>query len=380
MGRSVARRPPARQWQECHCAIDFRHASRGRPGPARACVAFDLSTPAQVFGNEPGRYALHGVRVARRARADDDGLRARRRRAASTRSPRPTPCSSPGCARRGGRRRAAVLDALRAAHARGARVASICTGAFVLAHAGLLDGRRATTHWAHAEQLAERYPAVTVDPGVLYVDEGDVLDLGRRRRGHRPLPAPRAPRPRRRGGQRRRAADRRGAAPRRRPGAVRRARRCPPRRERRPRGPRAPGRSSACASRSRCAAMARHAALQRAHASPGASAPRRAPRRCSGCCGQRVAARPAPAGGHRPPGRGRRRRTPASAPPPRCARISAAPRPRHRSRIAAASGVVRRNGYHPQRGAGHPRRRQHRRPREDHRAAHQGATGWRSRR
>ena len=70
---------------------------------------------------------------------------------------------------------AAVLEALRAAHARGARVASICTGAFVLAHAGLLDGRRATTHWAYAERLAERYPAVTVDPGVLYVDEGDVL-------------------------------------------------------------------------------------------------------------------------------------------------------------------------------------------------------------
>ena len=70
---------------------------------------------------------------------------------------------------------AAALEALRAAHARGARVASICTGAFVLAHAGLLDGRRATTHWAHAERLAERYPAVTVDPGVLYLDEGDVL-------------------------------------------------------------------------------------------------------------------------------------------------------------------------------------------------------------
>jgi AraC family transcriptional regulator, transcriptional activator FtrA len=54
-------------------------------------------------------------------------------------------------------------------------VASICTGAFVLAQAGLLDGRRATTHWAYAERLAERYPAVTVNPGVLYVDEGDVL-------------------------------------------------------------------------------------------------------------------------------------------------------------------------------------------------------------
>ena len=58
---------------------------------------------------------------------------------------------------------------------RGARVASICTGAFALAHAGLLDGRRATTHWDSTAALAERFPQVEVDPGVLYVDEGDVL-------------------------------------------------------------------------------------------------------------------------------------------------------------------------------------------------------------
>jgi transcriptional regulator GlxA family with amidase domain len=70
---------------------------------------------------------------------------------------------------------ATVLEALRAAHRRGARVGSICTGAFALAEAGLLDGRRATTHWRYAAQLAERYPHVAVDPDVLYVDEGDVL-------------------------------------------------------------------------------------------------------------------------------------------------------------------------------------------------------------
>lgn len=68
-----------------------------------------------------------------------------------------------------------ALTALRTAHDRGARVASICTGAFALAAAGLLDGKRATTHWMHAAELQRRFPAVTVDPSVLYVDEDSVL-------------------------------------------------------------------------------------------------------------------------------------------------------------------------------------------------------------
>jgi transcriptional regulator GlxA family with amidase domain len=68
-----------------------------------------------------------------------------------------------------------ALDALGAAHARGARVVSICTGAFALGAAGLLDGRRATTHWRYAARLAELYPHARVDPDVLYVDEGDLL-------------------------------------------------------------------------------------------------------------------------------------------------------------------------------------------------------------
>ncbi|MFF4780257.1 helix-turn-helix domain-containing protein [Streptomyces griseorubiginosus] len=68
-----------------------------------------------------------------------------------------------------------LVEAVRAAHAAGARVASLCTGAFVLGAAGLLDGRRATTHWAHTRELARRHPKVTVDPDVLYVDNGDVL-------------------------------------------------------------------------------------------------------------------------------------------------------------------------------------------------------------
>jgi AraC family transcriptional activator FtrA len=68
-----------------------------------------------------------------------------------------------------------LVDAVRAAYDAGARVASLCTGAFVLAAAGLLDGRGATTHWAHTAALAARYPRAQVNPDVLYVDNGRVL-------------------------------------------------------------------------------------------------------------------------------------------------------------------------------------------------------------
>ena len=137
-------------------------------------VAFDLSTPAQIFGNEPERYDFTAcaARPGRVATTTGFSMHVERGLDAVAEADtvlvpglRPTRWPPPP----------AVLDALRGAHARGARVASICTGAFVLAHAGLLDGRRATTHWAHAARLAADYPAVTVDPDVLYVDEGDVL-------------------------------------------------------------------------------------------------------------------------------------------------------------------------------------------------------------
>jgi transcriptional regulator GlxA family with amidase domain len=68
-----------------------------------------------------------------------------------------------------------VLDALRRAHARGAWVMSVCTGAFVLGAAGLLDDRRCTTHWRHTDQLTTMFPAAKVDPDVLYVADGKVL-------------------------------------------------------------------------------------------------------------------------------------------------------------------------------------------------------------
>ena len=70
---------------------------------------------------------------------------------------------------------AELLEAVREAHRRGARIVSICTGAFVLAAAGLLDGREATTHWMHAELLATRYPQVSVHSDRLYIQDGSVL-------------------------------------------------------------------------------------------------------------------------------------------------------------------------------------------------------------
>jgi transcriptional regulator GlxA family with amidase domain len=69
----------------------------------------------------------------------------------------------------------ALLQALRAAHARGARVVGLCLGAFVLAEAGLLDGRAASTHWVWSADFARKYPKVKLDRKVLYVDDGDIL-------------------------------------------------------------------------------------------------------------------------------------------------------------------------------------------------------------
>ncbi|MEU1661899.1 helix-turn-helix domain-containing protein [Streptomyces griseofuscus] len=81
----------------------------------------------------------------------------------------------PGVTETGAEVSPALVEALLKAHARGARLVSICSGAFVLAATGLLEGRRATTHWRYARTLAERHPGIEVDPDVLYVDNGDVL-------------------------------------------------------------------------------------------------------------------------------------------------------------------------------------------------------------
>lgn len=81
----------------------------------------------------------------------------------------------PGWRNREERPPQALLDALRAAHDRGARLLSICSGVFVLAATGLLDGKRATTHWRYTSELGTRFPAIEVNPDVLYVDSGQLI-------------------------------------------------------------------------------------------------------------------------------------------------------------------------------------------------------------
>jgi transcriptional regulator GlxA family with amidase domain len=140
-------------------------------------VAFDLAAPMEVFGRarlgngRPG-YQVRVCAPAQDVDAGCFGLRAPWGLDALTTA---DTVVVPGIEDPLGGLPPEALEGLRAAAAGGARIASICVGAFTLAAAGLLDRRRATTHWAAAAELARRYPAVTVDPAVLFVDEGQVL-------------------------------------------------------------------------------------------------------------------------------------------------------------------------------------------------------------
>ena len=137
-------------------------------------VAFDLAIPDQVFGGERDRYTWALCAPQAGPVPTENGFDVVAPHGLEALATADT-VIVPGIGDRAGPPPVAALDALRAAADRGARVASICTGAFVLAAAGLLDGRRATTHWRYAAALARAYPRVHVDPDVLYVDEGAVL-------------------------------------------------------------------------------------------------------------------------------------------------------------------------------------------------------------
>jgi transcriptional regulator GlxA family with amidase domain len=138
-------------------------------------VAFDLSIAAQVFGHrdERGRYAFTVCAERPGAITSTTGFTISALTGLESLTEADTvivpgyyPLHDPS---------PEVLDALRSAAARGARVASICIGAFALAATGLLDGKTATTHWQEADHFRARFPAVHLNPEVLYVDEGRLL-------------------------------------------------------------------------------------------------------------------------------------------------------------------------------------------------------------
>ena len=140
-------------------------------------VPFDLATPCDVFGRVRLRSGLpaYDVRVCAPGRTVDAGAFVVRTRFGLGQLAHADTIILPGVSDALAPVPASVLRALRAAAARGARIASLCSGAFVLAATGLLDGLRATTHWLGATELARRHPRIEVDAEVLYVDNGALL-------------------------------------------------------------------------------------------------------------------------------------------------------------------------------------------------------------
>jgi transcriptional regulator GlxA family with amidase domain len=140
-------------------------------------IPFDLATPIEVFTRTrlPDGRAAYRVRVCGATPTVDTGAFTLQPRCGLDALAGADTVILPGCADPTAPVPAEVLDALRHAAARGTRIASICSGAFILAATGLLDGHRATTHWQAAPALTQRHPAVAVDPDVLYVDNGQFL-------------------------------------------------------------------------------------------------------------------------------------------------------------------------------------------------------------
>ncbi|RBM05521.1 GlxA family transcriptional regulator [Streptomyces sp. PT12] len=136
-------------------------------------IPFDLVTPVEVFGRSAGH--AYRVRVCGPVAEVDAGPFAMRVPHGLEALDEADTVVVPGLEDPLAPLPDDVIRALREAHARGARLASICVGTFTLAATGLLDGLRATTHWLAADELARRYPEVTVDPDVLFVDNGSVL-------------------------------------------------------------------------------------------------------------------------------------------------------------------------------------------------------------
>jgi transcriptional regulator GlxA family with amidase domain len=173
------------KWQECHYSYVYRQNCYDEIMHTVALVVFDrispfeMAVPCEVFGADRSDMGLPNYRFVVCAaeegllrtdagfgivapRGLDGLLEAQTVVVPAWRDVDEVPS-------------AGLVDALRQSYGCGARIVSLCSGAFILAHAGLLDGRRATTHWMYAKALAERFPAVEVDPNVLYIDQGQIL-------------------------------------------------------------------------------------------------------------------------------------------------------------------------------------------------------------
>ena len=158
----------------CHCSLVFGHMHAVAVVVVEGVQPIDLAIPAQIFSartDTPYAATLCGVtdRVmtaggfAVELTGDLDAVLA-----ADT-------VVVPGYGPYDRDLDPTIVGVLTQAHQRGRRMVSICTGAFALGAAGVLDGRRCTTHWHHTEDLAHRHPLTTVEPGVLYVEDGTVL-------------------------------------------------------------------------------------------------------------------------------------------------------------------------------------------------------------
>ncbi|MGW4669131.1 GlxA family transcriptional regulator [Streptomyces sp. NPDC004324] len=140
-----------------------------------SALMLDTAAPAQIFGQLGGdryRFEIAGLRKGRVMTSTGVEIMAERGLEALQDA---DSIIVPGLDHYSTSSFPEVSRALVQAYHRGARIMSICTGAFMLAEAGLLDGRRVTTHWSAAAELATRYPKVKVDPDVLYIDEGQIL-------------------------------------------------------------------------------------------------------------------------------------------------------------------------------------------------------------
>lgn len=140
-------------------------------------VPFDLSIPCEIFDRvaHARRHDAYQVRVCSESTTVKAGKFDMRIRDDLSSVAEADTIIVPGVSDLSAPVSGKLIDALQAAASNGARIASICSGAFILAASGLLDGLRATTHWAAAPELARRYPLVSVDADVLYVDSGRIL-------------------------------------------------------------------------------------------------------------------------------------------------------------------------------------------------------------